>query len=223
MNDEYQNIYGMVTWVSFILCYFFGLLMASGGIEYTTRDYVWYYQWWVNPNLLLPNLVYNILTPACFFLLALFLYKQSTGGGPIRVITGICSIVAGMLWISYFIMYSTAVDSLGVGISTYFWSGSIISFGLAFLLVGVIYLLNETGGLSRITGVTFLLVGLAAMVVGYIGGFTNIPWFMVYDFPLVTALAIIPCFLAIFSRLGDSESGGQASEGSTKSLDIHPQ
>lgn len=68
-----------------------------------------------------------------------------------------------------------------------------------------------------------MLVGLAAMVVGYIGGFTYIPWFMVYDFPWVTARAIIPCFLAMFSRLRDSESGEQSSEAPAKSLDIRPQ
>lgn len=72
-----------------------------------------------------------------------------------------------------------------------------IFLGITFFLIGIIYLRKGPITLTRLTGISFLVVGFIGVVVGYIGGFTLLPWFTIYDFPWVTTVAIVPSVLAL--------------------------
>ena len=121
----------------------------------------------------------------------------------ISITASVSSLSAGILWFIFFITYLFAIDLLGVALAIFYWSASIILFGITFFLMGIRYLKRNPTTLNRFTGLSFLIVGFIGIIVGYIGGFTLLPWFSVYDFPWVTALAIIPCCFALANTKSD--------------------
>jgi len=175
--------------------------MPLQGLSSVWRDHGGSYLWWTSGYLGFDKSIFHFLTPVCFLLLAVSLYKQKTEDNLLDLVAGIGSIVAGVLWVAFFLTYRSAVDLTGVVLSIFYWSGAIILFGITFILVGIMYLNRGQLILTRLTGLSFMIVGVLAVIVGYIGGFTFLPWFTVYDFPWVTTAAILPCCLALVSEL----------------------
>lgn len=202
-EDPTDNDYGAAAWTLFIVCFVSGLIMQVQGLASVQRDYGGYYLWWtaLTANAAIPGWIYNILTPMCFLLLSIYLVKLRKREGTLATASSFSSVGAGILWLTFYLTHLSAVDLVGVAISIFYWSGSIILFGITFILVGLIYMKRDSSTLTRLTGLSFVIVGLVGLVVGYIGGFTLLPWFTIYNFPWVTTAAILPCCLALILNI----------------------
>ncbi|MHA1137729.1 MAG: hypothetical protein ACTSSE_14710 [Candidatus Thorarchaeota archaeon] len=194
-------------WFSVIIFCTMGLTTQIHGFVSVDRfgvgSFLWWYGGYASPIPIIAALVYFELAPAIFFLLTLYLIKLGgrEDGGTFAIIASLSSFFTACLWASFWFLFRAASDIYELAYSLIVWGGAIVLFGITFSLLGLIYIRRDSKILTRITGLSFIVVGLMGLVVGYIGGFTLLPWFTIYDFPWVTTAAILPCCLGLVQSL----------------------
>ncbi len=186
-------------WIFFILSFCFGLLLQLGGLFLLRRDSGGTYLWWGGITIIdtISGIVYYLLTPTALITLSVYLVLIRREIGNIAIVTCLSALISGITWTIHFILHRMAYDLLDVAYAIMYWSTAMIFLGITFFLIGIIYLRKGPITLTRLTGISFLVVGFIGVVVGYIGGFTLLPWFTIYDFPWVTTVAIVPSVLAL--------------------------
>jgi len=192
-----------VVWVLFILSFLAGLVMQLGGLTLSHRDAGDSFLWWKGLSIIeaISGMTYFLLTPSTLVLISVYYFLNRKNIGNIALVSSFSSLSASITWGMHFILHRIAYDHMDVAYAIVYWSMSVILLGITFFLMGIIYLKKEPTTLTRLTGISFLVVGFIGVVVGYIGGFTLLPWFTIYDFPWVTTLAIAPCCLALVNSL----------------------
>jgi len=185
---------------------FFSLTLQLGGLTLVRTDAGGMYLWWSGLSILetISGLVYYTLTPITLLAFSLYLALLRKEIGNISVITSIIALVSGLSWGTYYILHLVAYDLQDVAYAIMYWSLSMVLLGITFALFGIIYLRHERTTMTRLAALSFIVTGVITVLVGYVGGFTFLPWFTIYDFPWVTAIAIIPCIISLVLTLSNT-------------------
>ncbi|MHA1927351.1 MAG: hypothetical protein ACTSV2_02095 [Candidatus Thorarchaeota archaeon] len=204
VNGSYRTL-SKVIWILFILSFMAGLVMQLAGLSLGRRDSGGTYLWWGGLTILdtITVLIYCLLTPAALIIFSVYLFRFRKDVGNIALGASIIAILSGISWGLHYVLHRIAYDLVDVANAIMYWSVAMVFLGICFFLMGIIYLNSKSTTLTRLTGLSFIVVGLVGLIVGYIGGFTLLPWFTIYDFPWVTTTAIIPCCLALILNVKD--------------------
>jgi len=198
-----SKVFGAFVWFSILFFSVMSLLTQLHGVHSGFREGIGTTVWWFREYYFTIYTIafdaYFIYAPVFFFLLAL--YFLSLGGkeqdGILAIVVSLTSFFTACIWAVFWQTAITASSISELAYSLIVWGGAIVLFGITFSLLGLIYMRRDSRTLTRVTGLSFIIVGLIGLIVGYIGGFTLLPWFTIYDFPWVTAAAMTPCCLAL--------------------------
>ncbi len=200
-----NKLLALFVWLSLIFLFLMGLVTQIHGVEMVNRVFGWS-AWWYRENsftiFTISYDTYFIYAPVFFFLLSFYLLLQCRKDldGKLSVYASLSSFLTACIW-AVFIFNNLTARSWDVYLnSMILWVGAIFFFGITFLLIGLIFLHRDSRTLTRLTGLSFLAVGLIGSFVGSCGG-AFIPWFTIFYYPWITTAAILPCSFAIIHEV----------------------
>ncbi len=124
--------------------------------------------------------------------------------GSLGLKAAIMALLTGILWMGHFLFYRSTHDVVVASLNNALLCTGAITLGITMILIGALYA-QVLSGTSRILHplvvISFIVAGIFGIAVGYIGGYSPLSIFTVFDIPLISIVMIIPCILAALFHL----------------------